>query len=238
MPTSPKEKMTSEELKEELYRLRHKDKKEFYLLVSRMVAHLANVEFRELAGQCASWPVNVPVRQSVKRSKAPTSSAKPDRGTREGACEWVLDDLLQVGAHTGLALRKRKPSDLNHQVTALAHECLCFVVGFRAHDCEMRDLKVYVSDEDYKNSEWTSKCESWIQTVQKLPDSKEDPDKWVKAAERLADLRRLFECDVLFGEWESSKEMSPSQPKTYKARVNWRKKYFRQAAEGLIERDG
>lgn len=123
----------SVDLRGELLKLHHDNKTAFVELVAGMVELLVELDFREIAAMYSSWPVNVPALRVRSRSKKKESIKPFHQRSRQEQCEYIMDDLLQVGSGLQRELRPAKTPYLTNEMTGLAVEIANIMTGIHAH---------------------------------------------------------------------------------------------------------
>jgi hypothetical protein len=183
-----KTKKAPSDLREELLKLRRDDKDEFVRLVSEMVELLVNPDFRETAALYSSWPVNVPAfRARPRREKKPRLKVFHEK-TREEKCEYVLDDLLQVGSGVARNLRPAKTPDPENAMTSLAVDIANIMSGIRSHPVQIKDLRSAWAIEE--GSDEMAQLQRWVTAVKKLPVADIKTNKqWVDLGFEFAQIR-------------------------------------------------
>lgn len=192
-----------------LDQLLHDDPKEFVRLIAEMVARLENPYlFRPIAAYCTSWPLNVPAyrprrrrktkpqesEQEEEHSKAPKKTVwKPP--TRQQRCDFVMDELLQVGSRSDFELTPGSQPQMHAAPTALAHDMAHIMTGLRSvsHLDQSIALAMNVlprtrledgsfAFEEEEGEELAGRFNSWAQKVRALPPFTNAQQAWQEAA--------------------------------------------------------
>jgi hypothetical protein len=196
-----------------------------------MVELLADPNFGAIAARYTSWPVNVPVRKAINRSKV---ARHRRRDTREEKCEFVLDDLLQVGSQAGINLRRRKPIDSDHPITSLAVDLLNAMNGVRNHPDRIDLIRsVYQLPK--------AEFGEWVRVVKKLePLTDKTAKTWASEALNLAKLLfgEGFEGDAALLDWVETRSGGGKNigPKSGSALNSFVHRHLLQAIETLAPR--
>ena len=176
------------DLREKLLKLRRDNKDAFLRLVADMVELLVDPDFREIAALYSSWPVNVPALRTRPRRKTEIRLKVYHEKTREEKCEYLLDDLLQVGSGVARNLRPAEMPNPENAMTSLVVEVVNIMSGIRSHPVQINDLRSAWAIEE--GSDEMAQLQRWFIAVKKLPVADiKARQQWVDLGFEFAQLR-------------------------------------------------